>query len=118
MQIGLSLRLFAFLGLMGLGLADFDGRQWLALLGLALVVLAWSLLSVGGTALTAHLAPIGEGAGMGIFNATTALAGVMGAALGGWVAGYWGYNTVSGLAAVGVALGFLFALLSSQRKAV
>jgi hypothetical protein len=110
MQIGLSLRLFAFLGLMGLGLADFDGRQWLALLGLALVVLAWSLLSVGGTALTAHLAPIGEGAGMGIFNATTAL--------GGWVAGYWGYNTVSGLAAVGVALGFLFALLSSQRKAV
>jgi len=118
MQIGLSLRLFAFLGLMGLGLADFDGRQWLALLGLALVVLTWSLLSVGGTALTAHLAPIGEGAGMGIFNATTALAGVMGAALGGWVAGYWGYNTVSGLAAVGVALGFLFALLSSQRKAV
>ena len=55
MQIGLSLRLFAFLGLMGLGLADFDGRQWLALLGLALVVLTWSLLNVDGTALTAHL---------------------------------------------------------------
>jgi len=118
LQIGLGLRLFAFLGLLGLGLAQFDSRHWLALSGFALVVLAWSLLSVSGTALTANLAPIGEGAGIGIFNATTALAGVMGAAAGGWVAGYWGYNAVSGLAAVGVALGFLFALLSSLRKAV
>jgi predicted MFS family arabinose efflux permease len=117
LQTGLGLRLLAFLGLMGLGLVNLPGRQWLALLGFALVVLAWSLLSVGGTALTAYLAPTGEGAGMGIFNATTAVAGVVGAVLGGWVAGHWGYAAVSGLAAVGVALGFLFALSPSHRKA-
>ena len=110
LQTGLGLRLFAFLDMMSLRLANFDGRQWLALSGFALVVLAWSLLSVSGTTLTADLAPIGEGAGMGIFNAITAVAGVIGAAAGGWVAKSWGYNAVSGFAAVGVALGFLVAL--------
>ncbi len=119
LQIGLGLRLFAFLGLLSLGLVQFEGH-WLALLGFALVVLAWSLLSVSGTALTANLAPIGEGAGMGIFNAVTALAGVVGAAAGGWVAKSWGYNAVSGFAAAGVALGFLVALwqhsVGQQRK--
>jgi uncharacterized membrane protein YeaQ/YmgE (transglycosylase-associated protein family) len=48
---------------------------------------------------------VGEGAGMGIFNAANAIAGVIGAALGGWVAGRWGYNAASVLAVVGVVLG-------------
>jgi len=47
------------------------------------VILSWSLLSVSGTALTARLSQGEEGEGMGLFNATTALAGVTGAALGG-----------------------------------
>jgi predicted MFS family arabinose efflux permease len=103
----LGVRLVAFLGLLGLGLTHVGAAPWLALLAFLFVVLAWSLLSVGGTALTARLSPVGEGEGLGIFNAVTAVAGVIGAALGGWVAGQWGYNAVSGLAAGGVGLGLL-----------
>jgi DHA1 family tetracycline resistance protein-like MFS transporter len=112
-RAALGVRLVAFLGLLGLGLTHTSGAAWLALLAFLFVVLAWSLLSVGGTALTARLSPVGEGEGMGIFNAVTALAGVVGAALGGWVAGQWGYNAVSGLAAAGVGLGLLLLLASS-----
>jgi DHA1 family tetracycline resistance protein-like MFS transporter len=110
MQAALGVRLLAFLGLLGLGLAPISGPSWLALLAFAFTVLAWSLLSVSGTALTARLSPAGEGEGMGVYNAVTALAGVIGAALGGWVAGLWGYRAVSGLAAAGVAMGLLLAL--------
>jgi len=110
LQAALSVRLLAFLSLLGLRVVHVSNPGWFALLAFAFTVLAWSLLSVGGTALTARLAPVGEGEGMGIFNAATALAGVIGAASGGWVAGHWGYGAVSGLAAAGVALGLLLAL--------
>jgi MFS family permease len=109
----LGVRLVAFLGLLGLGLTHLGAAAWLALLAFLFVVLAWSLLSVGGTALTARLSPVGEGEGLGIFNAATALAGVVGAALGGWAAGQWGYSAVSGLAAAGVGLGLLLLLATS-----
>ena len=118
----LGVRLLAFLGLLGLGLIHTGAAAWLALpkggfalLAFLFVVLAWSLLSVGGTALTARLSPVGEGEGIGIFNAVTALAGVVGAALGGWVAGQWGYNAVSGLAAGGVGLGLLLLVIELNR---
>jgi predicted MFS family arabinose efflux permease len=103
----LGLRLLAFLGMLALGLTHMGSQVWLALLAFTFVVLAWSLLSVSGTALTARLSVIGEGEGMGIFNAVTAVAGVMGATLGGWLAGRWGYTAALALAAVGVALGVL-----------
>jgi DHA1 family tetracycline resistance protein-like MFS transporter len=112
-RAALGVRLVAFLALLGLGLAHASGVAWLALLAFLFVVLAWSLLSVGGTALTARLSPVGEGEGLGIFNAVTALAGVVGAGLGGWVAGQWGYSAVSGLAAGGVGLGLLLLLVTS-----
>jgi predicted MFS family arabinose efflux permease len=44
---------------------------------------------------------------MGIFNSITALAAMMGAAIGGWIASLVGYNTMSGVALAGVALGSL-----------
>ena len=102
LQGALGVRLLAFLGLVGLSLATFAGRGWLALLSFVLVVLAWSFISVSGTTLTARLSPANEGEGMGIFNAATALAGVIGAAAGGWVAGQWGYGAVPILSAIGV----------------
>lgn len=107
LRVGFGVRLIAFLALLGLGFMHPGGEDWFALVAFAFAVLAWSLLSVSGTALTASLSPVGQGPGMGIFNATTALAGVIGAALGGWVAGQWGYNAVPGLAAVGVGLGLI-----------
>jgi DHA1 family tetracycline resistance protein-like MFS transporter len=115
-RAALGVRLVAFLGLLGLGLTHAGGATWLALLAFLFVVLAWSLLSVGGTALTARLSPVGEGEGMGIFNAVTALAGVIGAVLGGWAAGQWGYTAVSSLAVGGVGLGLLLLLVTLTNR--
>jgi MFS family permease len=104
-----SARLLAFCSLLGLGLTRLEGRGWLALVSFLCVVLAWPLLSVSGTALTARLAQKNEGEGIGLFHATSALAGVIGAVLGGWVAAHWGYPAAVGLAVVGVALGLTLA---------
>jgi len=110
MQAGLSIRLLAFLSLWVIGVSRF-GQGWLALTGFLFIVLAWSGLSVSGTALTAQLSPVGEGEGMGIFNAVTALAGVIGAALGGWVAEGWGYHGALVLAIGGVGLGLVLTIV-------
>ncbi len=109
LRAALGVRLLAFCSLLVLGMTHFS-QAWLALLSFLFVVLAWSLLSVSGTALTAQLSPVGEGEGMGIFNATTALAGTVGAVLGGWVSGYWGYNGAIALAMVGVAFGLVLSV--------
>lgn len=107
LRLGLLARLLAFAGLCGLALARVPGRGGLAVLGFGVVVLAWSLLSVSGTALAAQWSPVGEGEGLGLFNAATALAGVIGAAAGGWAAGRWGYGTAAWAGAIGVACGLL-----------
>jgi MFS transporter, DHA1 family, tetracycline resistance protein len=107
----LSMRWLAFISLVGLGFLPFAGRVWLALLCVIVVILSWSMLSVSGTALTARLSRGSEGEAMGLFNATTARAGVTGAALGGWVAERWGYRMALGLPVVGVALSLFLALM-------
>jgi DHA1 family tetracycline resistance protein-like MFS transporter len=106
LRAALGLRLLAFLGMLGLGASSWSSKQgWLALIGFGLVVCAWSLLSVSGTSLAVSLFKRGKGEGLGLFNSVTAIAGVVGAAAGGWVAGTWGYNAIFILAAFGVAAG-------------
>jgi len=106
LRVSLGLRLAAFAGMLGLVFASAGGTTGLlALLAFAFVVWAWSLMSVSGTALAARLSPVGEGQGLGIFNATTAVAGIAGALLGGWAVGLWGYSSIVVLALAGVALG-------------
>jgi DHA1 family tetracycline resistance protein-like MFS transporter len=107
LRAALGVRLLAFLSLLALGVAHVH-QAWLAMLSFLFVVLAWSLLSVSGTALTAQLSPVGEGEGMGIFNAATALAGTFGAVLGGWISEHWGYNGAIVLAIAGIAFGLVF----------
>ena len=111
LQSALGVRVLAFIGLFALGVAPSGSLGWLALPAFAIVVLSWSLLSVSGTALTARLSPVGEGIGMGLFNAATALASVIGAVAGGLVAGTTGYATVLALAAVGNGLGLLLSIM-------
>jgi predicted MFS family arabinose efflux permease len=122
LRVSLVMRLVAFIGLFALGFAHFGFQGWLALVAFAFVVFAWSLMSVSGTALAANLSPVGEGEGMGIFNAVNALSGVIGAALGGWVAGNWGYTAISIMAVAGVASGlflsFLFTGQGHKRQTV
>jgi DHA1 family tetracycline resistance protein-like MFS transporter len=117
LKAALGVRLMGFLSLLALGVTHFT-QAWLAMIGFLFIVLAWSLLSVSGTALTARLSPVGGGEGMGIFNASTALAGTIGAVLGGWVSAHWGYNGAIALAIVGVACGlvFTFAKRAAHRK--
>jgi MFS family permease len=110
LRIALGVRLLACLSLLALGFTQANARGWLALLAFLFVVLAWSLLSVTGTALAAELSPLGEGEGMGLFNATSAVAGVIGSAAGGWIAGRWGYPPAVGLAVLGVGCGLTLAL--------
>jgi len=117
LRISIGLRLFAFIGLLWLGFSPAAGSLGLlALLAFAFVVWAWSLMSVSGTTLAARLSPVGEGQGLGIFNAITAVAGVLGALLGGWAAGLWGYNAIVLLALGGVALGLGLSFLVKRNE--
>jgi predicted MFS family arabinose efflux permease len=113
LRISWIIRLVAALLLLGLGYTGLSISGWLALLAFAVIVIAWSAISVAGTTLAAHLSSAGEGEGLGIFNAATALAGVLGAVLGGWAAGIWGYNSLAFLGAAGVALGLVISILKN-----
>jgi len=117
LRAALALRLFAFAALLGLVLMPAGGIiGLLALFAFALVVWAWSLISVSGTALAAHLSPVGEGQGLGIFNAMTAVASILGALLGGWAAGVWGYSSIVALAIIGMLLGLGLSLLVNKKQ--
>ena len=116
LQAALVVRLVAFLGLLMLGITSFANLGGLSLLGFLFVVLAWSLLSVTGTALAAQFSPAKEGEGIGVFNASTALAGVAGAGLGGGLAESWGYNAVTVIAVVGVFAGLLLTAAIARSK--
>jgi MFS family permease len=116
LRASLGLRLIAFAGMLGLALFKTGlNTGALALLAFAFVVLAWSLMSVSGTALAARLSTIAEGQGLGIFNALTAIAGMLGAVLGGWAAGVWGYSSIVVLALIGVALGLGISFLTGRK---
>jgi MFS family permease len=75
-----------------------------ALAGLIILVLAWPLLGVSGTALAAELAPGEKGEALGLFNACSSLAGAVGAFIGGFAMAMAGYGTVCMVAAVAVGL--------------
>ena len=117
LRISLGLRLFAFAAMLWLVLMPASGiAGLLALLAFGFVVWAWSLMNVSGTALAARLSPVGEGEGMGIFNATTAIAGVIGAVLGGWAAVVWGYSSIVTLALLGVTLSLGLSFLVNKKE--
>jgi DHA1 family tetracycline resistance protein-like MFS transporter len=114
LRAGLLVRLLAFICLFILGFTHFE-QGWLALLPFALVVLAWSLLSVSSTARATQLSTVGEGEGLGAFNAVTALAGVLGAGFGGWIAGRFGYQAVVIFALLGIFIGLVLTIDRSSR---
>jgi MFS family permease len=79
----------------------------LALAGFVILVIAWPLLGVSGTALAAQLAPGEKGEALGLFNASSSLAGAAGAFLGGWAMQMVGYGTLCMVGALVVALATL-----------
>ena len=104
LQAGLGLRVLAFAGLAALAFIPGSDQAWLAPPAAGLGILAWSLLSVSGTGLVTGLSPLGRGETLGIYNAFTALAGAIGAALGGWVVAHLGYGALCAAATVAILL--------------
>jgi MFS family permease len=103
-QIGLALRLIGF-GLLGFAMVAMSpGAIFVALFGFVLVMLAWPVLSVSGTALAARLTPVGEGAAIGLLGASGALATVAGIFASGPLVHAFGYGTVLPLAIAGLAV--------------
>jgi MFS family permease len=76
----------------------------------------WPLLSVASNDLAAELAPFGEGAAMGLFNAVAAIASAAGAIAGGVVADTFGYPAVSIFAAAGVGAALVCVVALSRRS--
>ncbi|MDD8018086.1 MAG: MFS transporter [Bacteroidota bacterium] len=113
-QAALIIRLLAFFCLVLMSITHMNSHGSLALLNFLFLVLAWPLLSVAGTAVTAQYSRSNEGEGLGIFNATTAVAGVIGALLGGWLAAQFGYDTVPILGLIGIAVGIVIIFAISK----
>lgn len=114
LRLGYAARTIA-IAIMTVAFLSGMGGVPLALAGFVVLVLAWPLLGVSGTALAAQLAPGEKGEALGLFNACSSLAGAVGAFLGGWAMETVGYGTVCMVATSIVALA---ALCSGGRSAV
>ena len=119
-RLGYVIRVGAFLALFGLGLAHGDGPHWLALPLFTVVAASYPPIGVGSATLTPQLSPVAAGEGIGIFNATTAIAAAIGAHLGGWLAEYVGFSRVPLAAMVffGLAALLTYTLRTSGKPAV
>jgi len=106
LRMGFTARILAITILAAAFLSRFGGVP-LTLIGFVVLVLAWPLLGVSGTALAAQLAPGEKGEALGLFNAATSLAGAVGAFLGGWAMGLVGYGTVCMAGSVMLAIALL-----------
>lgn len=116
LQISLGVRLGVYAVLLALAGAAFGERGALALSGFALVALSYPALSVSSTLLTSALTPDDEGEGMGLYTATTALASLVGAAAGGWVAAEAGYGATLVVATACLAAAVGLSLLLRSRS--
>jgi len=101
-QLGLAVRMAGFGILAALTLTAPPGVAALAIVGFTLVTLAWPVLSVSGTGLAARLTPIGEGAAMGLLEASGAMATLLGIILAGPLVDALGYQVVPPIAIVGL----------------
>jgi MFS family permease len=89
----------------------------LPLAAFAGILFAWSFLSVASPGLTGQLVPSAEGDAQGILNASSGIAGLIGAVGGGLAAGRWGYPVALALGAGATAVGLIvFATTVLRRR--
>jgi MFS family permease len=88
----------------------------LPLAAFAGIMFAWSFLSVASPALTAQLVPGAEGDAQGLLNASSGIAGLVGAVAGGEVASAWGYPAALALGAAAVAVGLAIFMATVARR--
>lgn len=70
---------------------------------------AWSPLIVAGTALSAQLSTMNQGAALGLFNSTMAIASVLSAIAAGYVAKFFGYQLIPPIASVSLVISLILA---------
>ncbi|AOV17653.1 hypothetical protein BJI67_11810 [Acidihalobacter aeolianus] len=114
-QWGLWLRLAGFVLLLAPYVTPVGPRIGFAMVGFVLIVIAWPILSVAGTGLAARLAPFSEGAAMGLFNASLALATVIGAFASGPLMAALGFRSMAWMGVAGLALSILSGLNLAPR---
>jgi MFS family permease len=107
LRIGAAARALAFLALGLLAFAPFSAASILVLASFAALQGLWPFLGVSATDLAARLSKFGEGAGIGILNGSAALAGALGAVVGGLCANAFGYWSVPFVGATGATLCWL-----------
>jgi MFS family permease len=115
-QIGLWVRLIGFVLLVVPYLVPIGPRIAFAVVGFALIVVAWPLLSVAGIGLAARLSPFSEGAAVGLFNASFALATVIGAFASGPLMAALGYRSIAWMGALGLVLAILSGLNLAPKR--
>jgi MFS family permease len=106
LRTGFAARTIA-IAILTVGFLAHGGPVAAVLAGFVIMVVAWPLLGVSGTALAAQLAPGEKGEALGLFNAASSLAGAVGALAGGWATHAFGYGAVCMVAGVVVALATL-----------
>jgi len=115
LQVALGGRIVAFGALVALTALSLGSARAPALISFVVVVLAWSLLSVAGTEITAQFSEANEGEGLGMFNACTSVAGVLGAVIGGWGAEMWGYACIPAMGIGGALVGMVLIGVISRK---
>ncbi len=104
---GILLRLTGFVLMLLLILVKIPSMPLIASLAFALIILAWPLLSVTGTTLTAELSEVSEGEAMGLYNASGAIATVLGTFVGGPLVSLIGFGAIPMLGVGGLGLSLL-----------
>jgi len=113
---GTFLRLFGFLFLLLLIFLKISLMPVIASLAFALIILSWPILSVTGTTITAELTPVSEGEAMGLYNASGAVATVLGTFLGGPLVGIIGFSAIPILGVAGLGISFILTLKIHMKK--
>ncbi len=107
-RYGIMFRLTGFLLLLIMIYTPSSITPLIACVGFTFIVLAWPVISVSGTTLTAELTPVSEGEAMGLYNASSAIATVIGTFAGGPLVNIIGYSAISILGSAGLILALLF----------
>lgn len=117
-MLGTAMTFVSQLGLGVLAYVDTGINAWLAPVMFIIQPIAWSPLIVAGTAFAAQLAQFDEGAAVGLFNATTAIAAVLSAFAAGFLADTLGYGAlpVVGTVLVLAGMAVLLPIMKADRS--
>jgi predicted MFS family arabinose efflux permease len=99
-QTGFEIRAASLLAIAAFGYLAVPLRELWALVAFAALVLTWPVLGVSAPAIVATRSSFGEGEGLGLYNAASAVGTVFGAMLGGIAAELWGYRSIAAVGAM------------------